>query len=996
MKLRSTTLPAALFWALSGLALPGAAQTGLAAPAPAPTAGQATEFISVRLNGEPVNVRVRGIGTDAFEMDASLLFDRLQSRFETQGSILGYWRFQDGAVMGLDFADGKVRANGAVLGKIPEFPVREAADTWLSPNAIAVLTGTKVTFNAASGWQFDLDDRLKPKFDLDLWINGAPATVATGTEPRTVGPVLLVPLRAVAAALGHTLTEDLAAGTVEVTRVHDSAVIKLELATGLVSINGIASGVTPSIAFADRAGLILPFSAVETLTGSHIVLTPGSRRVEVTLDDRLSSLALPGERVVDAAGKTPFTAERLDYQLSDRGPIKLDFHARFQGYNTVTTVETAGGIGAATGLTPRWVSVDIAALSGWRGSLGDYAGQLREFSGTETSRIRGVSYRTRQASGAIVAIAAGVPLTGAVATEGGGSTPQFGGLAAGIRQFAADGRSDRGAAVHVSADGTAKRVVIGGQKDLIAPAEASKRVESAFVSADIGVFSDAAATTVDVRARGEARYRLSPQASASAALSYDGARFQAGAATGAAPAGARAAGTLALDWHAAKPIGALRNVAGGVRGALTHSGGAAPATTMSTNAAVSARLGAHGPDLSLDAGLTRFDGAAGAEHSSSFAARAWQTFDWGSATAGYTRTQSAAAAVDQRFTASAAFATWRRALPKGASVSVAPSASFVWTPAATEARLGATASADSGQAFGERFKLNGQFVALTTADTQGDAANVFGNLGASWRLGRAVQLQAGYNTDFSARHDFTVGLRGSLTFAEARRHTAPKAGTGVLKGRVFFDKNRDGLRQENEPGIPGVRLSVMGTRLGLNVDAVGSYTIQNIKTGLYTLSLDRSSLPLGLLIAEDAIPRATIGDGRVTSLDIPVIASGQVRGAVFRDANGNGTLDKGETRLEGEWIALVRATTPDGEPETKPGVEPGGERKSIQSAAFGQYGFENLGPGQYRLEVRAGAAMISVPVELDEKNLFAEVNIPLPPGADVPVITGEADLMVAP
>ncbi len=967
---RTTALSAALFWAAAGTALPAFAEAG--APAAdrvveqAPTAAVAIEHIDITVEGKPLQVRARGLGTDAVELEASAIFEALGSKFEARESILGYWRFQDGAVVGLDFRDGKVRANGAVLGALPQFPVRETADTWLSPNAISVITGTRVSHDAASGWAFELDQRLKPQFDLDLWVDGRPVSVAAGLEPRTIGPVLLVPLRPIAEAFGHMLVEGASSGTLTITRIQDSAVISLELSTGLVTVNGVPSGVTPNIAYADARNLVLPFTAVETLTGAHIKLLPGTNRVDVALDTRLSSLALPGERVADDAGATPFTPEKLVYQLSDRGPLTAEFHSRFQSYNTVSTVETVGGFDQSNMLQPRWASVDIQAMSGWRATVGDYNGAFRELSGTDASRIRGVSYRTRAGSGTLLAIAAGVPLTGAKASADGASTPTFGGFAGGVRVLKADGRVEYGVAAATDETGDASRIVAGGRKDFSIASDGTSGLESAYIAADAGLFNTAAGTTADLRGRAEARYRLTKQTALQGTLVYDGEQFESGADTSVVASGARSSAALALSWHAAKPAGIFHHLAGGLRTSLAHVGGAAGGSILSTNAAINTRLGQTGPDVSLDAGHTSSDAAGKSSQTTAFAARAFQAFDWGAVTATYTHTTDQAGKAVQRFVSTGAFPSFRKRFENNASVTLGPTASLVWSPDGTEVRAGASATADSGAAFGDRLKVNSQVVALTSVDPDKQAARLFANAGATYAVSRNALVQAVYSTDFSGRSDVSIALRGTIVFNDPRRHSETDAGAGILKGRVFFDKNRDGIRQADEPGIPGVRVSVMGTRLSLQADNQGHYTVQNIKTGLYELNIDRRSLPLGLMVANEDGPRATVGEGRITSLDIPVIASGQLRGAVFLDADGDGLLGKGEPRLEGEWLQLRG--------------KDGGEPLSVQSAAFGQFGFERLAPGDYTLRVLAGGTRVDVPVTLTDDNLFLEVDVPVPAG----------------
>ena len=183
------------------------------------------------------------------------------------------------------------------------------------------------------------------------------------------GPVLLVPLEPVVEALGHQLTRS--GGTVTVRRQQDQAAIHLELATGLISVNTTPRGVTPDMQLAERDTLLLPFGAVESLTGTHIKLVPGTNRVDISLDTRLDSTALPGADVADEARSTPFTVESLSYELSDRGPLRLEGQAHVGNYNLRGRIETAGGLQnlasqqPALGLSRHLVSERLGRY-GWR------------------------------------------------------------------------------------------------------------------------------------------------------------------------------------------------------------------------------------------------------------------------------------------------------------------------------------------------------------------------------------------------------------------------------------------------------------------------------------------------------------------------------------------------------------------------------------------------------------------------------------------------------
>jgi len=961
----------------------------------APKAANSIEHITVIVEDEPVSVRLQRTDLDGVLIEAEPIFTHLKGKVSVEDAVLSLRRYQDGAVMTIDMTDGKVRANDVVLGKLPDWEAREQADTWLSVNAVSVMTGTVAEATEDGSWTFTLDDRLRPKYDLDLWVGGERVSTID-VQPRSIGPVLLVPLEAVTKALGHEIERGPEPGDVTVRRIQDSAELKLNIATGLVTVNGTPRGVSPNMSYADPQTLLLPFTAVETLTGTHIKLVPGTSRIEVTMDDRLGGGALPGERVVDEAAVTPFTAERLEFQLTDRGPVQADFYSRYKGFNTRLRVESVGGFRNPEELQPGWLSLDVRALDGWRANLGDVTPQFRELATVDQSRMRGVAFRRQQESGTILAIAAGVPLTGSQAVSKSASKPTFGGLAAGARLLAEDGNSEIGIGASTSADGSSSRAVIGGQKQFKTDDGLEAGFQDVFVQGDIGVFDDANGTGVDIRGRAEARYRFDERSGIQAAVTHDGARFLAGQTTTqqdadgnfsqvfGADVSARTTGSISADWRAVEDWGVVKYAAGGVRANVTKAG---DEMSYGISASANGRLGDDGVDVSMDVSHSSATSASGDEATSqTINLRAFKRFEWGTVQSGYTNVISEGESA-QRLVTSVNVKTLRKELGDGASVSFGPSASLLWSPENQSIRGGASVAATSGQKFGDRFRVRGQLSALQSLDANEAGTTLYANVSAHYDITDRIRFEANYNDDFGNGRDLSFGLRGSMIFAEPRKHTRPKDGLGVLKGRVFLDTNRDGIRQPEERGIPGVRVSVRSTRIALRADREGSYTIQNMKTGLYTLMIDRRSLPLGLLVPEDMEPKATIGDGRVTTVDIPVVASGQVRGAVFDDVNNNGELDTGETRIEGARLTLVRV---DESEDSQKGI----------AAGFGQYGFENLSPGDYILKVQDGPRETEKAFTLEEDNLFAVMPIGFAseaamdgtlPNADVPIEPADID-----
>ncbi|MEM7458147.1 MAG: SdrD B-like domain-containing protein [Pseudomonadota bacterium] len=934
-----------------------------------PERASGVEFVDMIIEGQLTSVRSLSVDDETLRYNLTDIATPLQSRVELHDTLLGYHRRQDGSLMSINMTDGKVRSNKTVLGKLPDFEPRETADPWIGLNAVTILTGTHASEDEQGRTELTLDRQLKPKFGLELWVNGVPVDTF-GNEPRTIGPVLLVPLQPIVEELGHDLT--VANGIVTVRRQQDQATINLELATGLVSVNTTPRGVAQDMQLAERDDLILPFGAVESLTGTHIKLVPMTNRVEVTLDTRLTSTVLPGADLADEARNTPLTVETLTYELSDRGPLRSETRGYVGKYNFRAQLDSAGGFDNFAATQPGWASLDVTSMEGWQATLGDYGSTYRELSGVGANRVRGAAWRKQRQNGDILAIAAGVPLTGAEIDSDTVAVPTFGGFAAGARLIDEDQLQDVGLAAAVSEDGNNASVVANGQRAFHFDNH-EEGLQSAFIAADLGAFSGDA-SGADLRARGSVSYALNPKTGLSGYASYEGAKFAAGADRPTFAGvfdqrnGARTNLSAAANWRADQPIGAFNRLALSGRATVRHQGGPREQTTTSFSTAVNTQIGESGPTVSAIVQQTQDSGVEQDVSSTSVRVRALQRFDRGSVTASYNHTTSDAQETVQQFVATAQMNPVRRSFEKGAMVQVAPNVNVNWDGDNTRVNLGASAFAHSGTMLGPKFDLQARFSAFSdfAASSENAASTRFlGALEARYRVAKNAVLTAIYTDDFGGRSDLSIGLRGTMRFNPPRASRLPDDGRGVLNGRVFLDRNRDGIRQEDEPGIPGVRVMLVGTRIGLNTGNDGYFTIQNVRQGLYAVTVSRQSLPLGYLVPENAQPRVTVGSGRRSDVEIPLILSGQVRGTIFIDDNANGEADRGEKRLEGQWVSLV--------------PQDGSETLTIHSASFGQYGFESVDPGTYTLKTTISGQPVVQEITVDGKSPFVIAPIPIPP-----------------
>lgn len=93
-----------------------------------------------------------------------------------------------------------------------------------------------------------------------------------------------------------------------------------------------------------------------------------------------------------------------------------------------------------------------------------------------------------------------------------------------------------------------------------------------------------------------------------------------------------------------------------------------------------------------------------------------------------------------------------------------------------------------------------------------------------------VRLEGGSGTPYQS-----LGLR-----------TPGSAGTGAVRGIVYFDNNRDGAQQPDERGVPGVEVELDG-RYRVTTDRDGRFEFPIVATGNHriTLRLDTVPLPWG-------------------------------------------------------------------------------------------------------------------------------------------------------
>ncbi|WP_168187214.1 SdrD B-like domain-containing protein [Salinibacterium sp. UTAS2018] len=234
----------------------------------------------------------------------------------------------------------------------------------------------------------------------------------------------------------------------------------------------------------------------------------------------------------------------------------------------------------------------------------------------------------------------------------------------------------------------------------------------------------------------------------------------------------------------------------------------------------------------------------------------------------------------------------------------------------------------------------------------------------------ATTLPAGMTPTFDLDNGIDVpnGVwQGSLAAdAEKRDVDFGYTGTGSIGDYVWFDQNKDGVQDSNEPGLPGATVTVVFGGLdgdlsttGDNItyttttDAEGAYTVGLLPAGPYSVTV--SKLPTGFTVVSDpddvvdATSTLTLTAGEDNEeQDFGYAGTGSIGDFVWLDRNGDGKQDDTEPGIYGATVELAWLGA-DG--------ELGGGDDAVFTTttdADGKYLFPNLLPGDYSVAVTGG------------------------------------------
>lgn len=897
---------------------------------------------------------------------AHLLGDELH--IDEQGQRVRYRRSRDGAYFELDTKSGEVIANEQSAGFLAEVSLIDLKLGLFPSNAVQVFSGLHIKRDDENGViGLTLDKRLQFVTGFELYVNGE-LLPYVNPEPRSLGHVLLLPIRPIIEELGSELRVSADRTTLTVVRKQDTAEISLNMTTGLVFIDGKPVGTAPNMAYADRNQLMLPREALASLTGTYVTLLPGSRRINVDLDDDLARIIHPGDTIRGRARAEGAKIDSVEAFVDTRQTASATVKGHYKDYNMTldyATPTTAGD----DAFTPDWLKLSAQSIDGWRVSVGDQDTHKRELDGVSVSHLKGIYFSNSVDAGILVGTL-GQAQSGRRELDGGDTVPTFSGSAAGLRFAQHNGDFEAGVALRNDSEKGYKAVVASTYKRTDKPdfslGELYQRTDVA-----LGLYDYNDKTSPGGHFAWDARLEPNDKLSLSARTDYSSSAVVAG---------------IVDDDEVTDSAKLADSLTYGV-GATLRQGQNTFYSLNHNRSLKSIFEGAEDGEkywseaTSLGVSLLPFQ-----SRYSPWTYLAWDQTSAGDQESvrritgqtvwGFGQYSLLAKHVDQEAEINGkswltslelSREPWQRFFEKNSSLSLSPRANAWKSDANLHANMGALLAFSSGRLLGKRTRLGmsyGRNLGVTVMkdiDSEDsdeekvsiiDGSDYFGAT-LNYRFNRLLKLSSSYYSDLDGHDESYASVSAYYEFNPPRRLKNTQDNAGLLMGQVFLDENFDGIQQENERGVANSRVVIQGTPIGLNTDHNGRFTIQNLPVGIYRIKADISRMPLGYITMPGTVPAVKIGDARITEIAVPLTKGSQLSGVVYIDKNYNGELDKSDQRLENIGLELNN------------GAE-------AASTVFGQYTFDFLPPGKYTLSVQSDTLPDDVIVD-DEQNFTIDI-----------------------
>ncbi|MGH2399583.1 MAG: MSCRAMM family protein, partial [bacterium] len=188
--------------------------------------------------------------------------------------------------------------------------------------------------------------------------------------------------------------------------------------------------------------------------------------------------------------------------------------------------------------------------------------------------------------------------------------------------------------------------------------------------------------------------------------------------------------------------------------------------------------------------------------------------------------------------------------------------------------------------------------------------------------------------------------------------------TGRLAAVMFVDRNGNGLRDPDEPGVGGVILRVNDKTAAMS-DQDGSASVSGVLAGDVSATLDEVTVPAHLVALRPS-QTVRVSATRTAQVAFALAPAAAITGLVFVDENNNGLRDAGERTITGAVLRLLgtdvfRTSDADGS-FVFAHIAPGDYTLVVDQRAL-LNGYKVRGEGTYVIGVQAGGTMaIAIPL----------------------------------
>jgi uncharacterized repeat protein (TIGR01451 family) len=307
--------------------------------------------------------------------------------------------------------------------------------------------------------------------------------------------------------------------------------------------------------------------------------------------------------------------------------------------------------------------------------------------------------------------------------------------------------------------------------------------------------------------------------------------------------------------------------------------------------------------------------------------------------------------------------------------------------------------------------------ALATTTTDGSGSYQFSNLQAGAYIARFLTpggylpTAANIGADTSDSDAGSGGYSGTYNLAAGTKDTTVDAGFyqgASIAGSVFADSNDNGIRDNGEAGIGGVKITITGTDGAGNAVSRsattatdGSYSFTDLAPGTYTVA--EETQPVGYLDGQDSAGNSggTVGPDRVsgislasgttaTNVNFGELLPASIGDRLWVDTNGDGIQNDGATGLAGRTVTLIS-----GGADRLLSTLADNTTSTTTTGADGIYGFANLTPGEYQVvfgDKPAGTVFTSADAGVDDA-LDSDVNASGQSGL-ITLVAGQANTSV--